>query len=100
VENGEHVWGAISNAVASAAYKKGLLKSDEVVTLPSEEIAKHSPLGEIIWGANSRATAIRARKLLKWTPRGASLEDTIPEAVEEEARRMGLVEGHASKVAG
>lgn len=42
----------------------------------------------------------RARKLLGWSPKQRSLDDEIPDMIASEARRLGLVEGHAAKVAG
>ncbi len=99
-ENGEHVWGDISKGVASAAHKQGFLESDEVVTVTAEEADKLTPYGSMVWGANSRCKAIRARKLLGWSPKERSLMDELPDVVASEARRLGLVEGHAAKVAG
>ena len=99
-ENGEHVWGHISKVVATEAQKQGFLESDEVITVPDEEANRLTPYGALLWGANSRCKAIRARKLLGWSPQGRSLEDEIPDVVASEARKLGLVEGHAAKVAG
>lgn len=100
IESGEHVWGHIAKAVASAAYKQGYIPTDEVKTLPNEEVDQLTPWGSCLFGANSRARAIRARKLLGWTPREKSIEDETPETVGAEAKRLGLVEGHAAKVSG
>ena len=100
IENGEHVWGRIAKAVASAAHKQGYLPSDEVKTLSDDELNQLTPGGPMLWGANSRARAIRARKLLGWTPKEKTIEDDTPETVGIEAKRLGLVEGHAAKVAG
>jgi len=99
-ENGEIVWGDISKLVATEAHKQGFLQTDEVVTVPDAEANKLAPHATFLFGANSRCKAIRARKLLGWSPKGRSLEDEIPDAVASEARRSGLVEGHAAKVAG
>lgn len=99
-ENGEIVWGDIAKRVAAEAHKQGFLHTDDVVTVPDAEAHKLNPYAIFILGANSRCKAIRARKLLGWSPKGRSLEDEIPDAVASEARRAGLVEGHAAKVAG
>ncbi|KAL8995817.1 MAG: hypothetical protein Q9169_004537 [Polycauliona sp. 2 TL-2023] len=99
-ENGEHVWGDISKAVASAAHKQGFIPSDEVKTHTDEEINEMSPFGTGLWGANSRCRAIRARKLLGWSPKGISFEDEIPNTVALEADLRGLVKHHAAKVTG
>ena len=100
IESGEHVWGKIAKTVASAAHKQSFIPTDEVKTLPNEEIDQLTPHGLWLWGANSRARAIRARKLLGWTAKEKSIEDETPETVAVEAKRLGLVEGHANKVAG
>jgi hypothetical protein len=49
---------------------------------------------------NSRARAIRANKLLGWTPKQKKLFDVIPEIVKDEAKELGLIKGHAEKAAG
>lgn len=99
-ENGEHVWGQVSKDIASAAHKQGFLPSDQVVTVSAEEADELTPYGSMLFGANSRCKAIRARKLLGCSPKQRSLDDEIPDMIASEARRLGLVEGHAAKVAG
>ena len=100
VEQGEHQWGDISKLVASAAHKQGFIHSDDVVSLSAVEIAKLHPWGAMLWGANSRCKAIRARKLLGWSPTERTIQEEVPDAVHSEAVALGLVEGHAAKVAG
>lgn len=100
IESGEHVWGKIAQAVASAAHKQGFVPTDEVKTLPNDEVDQLTYGGSLLWGANSRARAVRAKKLLGWSPKEKSIEDETPETVGVEAKRLGLVEGHAAKVAG
>lgn len=99
-ENGEHVWGEISRKVTSEAYKQGFLPSDHLISVTGEEADQLEAGGSIFWAANSRSNAIRARKLLGWTPKERSIEDEIPEVVSSEARLLGLVKGHAANVAG
>lgn len=99
-ENGEHVWGDISRNVAAAAHKQGFIASADVKVLADKEINELCEGGLILWGANSRCRAIRARKLLGWSPRGNSLEEEIPETVSYEADIRGFVKHHAAKVAG
>ncbi|MCJ1244710.1 hypothetical protein MMC30_001909 [Trapelia coarctata] len=99
-EQGEHQWGDISKLVALAAHKQGFIHSDEVVNLSAEEVAKLHPFAPMFWGANSRCKAIRARKLLGWSPTERTIQDEVPDAVHSEAAALGLVEGHAAKVAG
>lgn len=101
VENGEHIWGHISKGVAEAAHIRGLLPSDEVVSISGEEADDLAWWGSALWGANSRFHAIRARKLLGWSPKkGAKdLSGDISEVVSAEAQSLGLVPTHAAKVA-
>lgn len=88
--DGEHVWGAVAKGIAAAAKKQGLIPTDEVVSLSPEEANKVTKWGSALWGANSRARAIRARKVLGWAPKENSLEEEIPKAVAQEAQRMQL----------
>lgn len=97
-ENGEHTWGTISQLIASAAHKQGFLSSDEVVTVTIEEADQLHRYGAFIWATNSRCRAIRARKLLGWSPKGISLEGEIPDTLTREAKELGLVLGHAAQV--
>ncbi|KAL8922109.1 MAG: hypothetical protein Q9172_003714 [Xanthocarpia lactea] len=99
-ENGEHIWGEISKHVASAAYKQGFILSNTVETHSNEEINEMCQGGTMLWGANSRCRAIRARKLLGWCPKGKSIEEEIPDTVAFEAELQGFVKHHAAKVAG
>ena len=99
-EHGEHIWGEISQAVASAAHKQGFLPDDEVISISPEKSTEFHRAGPVLWGANSRGRAIRARKLLGWSPQEASIAKEAPIAVAIEAKSLGLVEGHAAKVAG
>ncbi|KAL8980344.1 MAG: hypothetical protein Q9177_005908, partial [Variospora cf. flavescens] len=99
-ENGEHVWGDIARLVAGAAHKQGFIASSEVKILPNEEIEGLCKAGTLLWGANSRCRAVRARNLLGWSPKGISLERDIADTVAAEANLRGLVQHHAAKVAG
>ena len=102
VENGEHIWGDISKAVAKAAHKQGLLPSDEIMSISATEADDLAWWGSALWGANSKYHALRARKLLGWSPKkGAKdLESDILDVVSAEAKSLGLVSGHAAKVVG
>lgn len=99
-ENGEHVWGHVAKAITMAAHKQGLIPSDEVQTVDGEAADEMIPRGAVLWGANSRYRALRARKLLGWSPKEKGLDYYIPEVVSSEAKSIGLVPGHAAKVAG
>ncbi|KAI9812718.1 MAG: hypothetical protein M1827_004474 [Pycnora praestabilis] len=99
-EHADHVWGDVSHLVAAAAHKQGLIPSDKVVSIGKEEADKLTRAGSLLWGANSRCKAIRAKKLLGWTPKSRSLQDEIPDIVAGEAKKLGLIQGHAVKAAG
>lgn len=94
------VWGEISKVVTTEAHKQGFIASDEVSSVSSEKAGQLRSYGFLLWGANSRGTAIRARKLLGWSPKGKSIEEETPDLVKEEARSLGLTQGHAAQVAG
>lgn len=99
-ENGEFVWRDVLREVASVAHKKGLLPSDKVREITTEEAGGLAqPFGaQNIFGANSRGTSLRAKKLLHWQPKERPLMDEIPDIVDYEARSLGLTKGHAEKV--
>ncbi|KAL8716922.1 MAG: hypothetical protein Q9225_005786 [Loekoesia sp. 1 TL-2023] len=99
-ENGEHVWGDIARVVAATAHKQGFISSANVEVLSNKEIDEMCPSGTLLWGANSRCRAIRARKLLGWSPKGKSIEEETPNTVAYEADIRGFVKHHAAKVAG
>ena len=100
-QNGEHVWDDAAKWVASAAHKQGLIPSDEVISVTLEEARQLVGKGTALTlASNSRCKAIRAHKLLGWTPAQRSIEDETPELVNSEAKLLGLIEGHAAKVSG
>lgn len=98
-ENGHHVWGEVSKQVAEAAFDKGYIKTKDAKIVTIEEATKLSGAGPT-WGLNSKGYAKRARKFLGWQPKGRSLEDEIPDIVDQEALRLGLKIGYAAKASG
>jgi nucleoside-diphosphate-sugar epimerase len=97
-ENGEFVWKDIFRDMAKIAQKLGLLDSDDTPSLSATELAEIHPYALIIWGSNSRGKAIRARQLLGWKPHRESLVEILLSIIKEEARALGLIQGHAAKV--
>ncbi|KAJ9618318.1 hypothetical protein H2203_009236 [Taxawa tesnikishii (nom. ined.)] len=93
-------WGTEGYYFCEAADLRGWIESDEVVKYEPEDANKLTPMGAALWGCNSRARAVRARKLLGWEPRSPSLDAEIGPTVEVEAKRLGLVVGHAKVAAG
>lgn len=121
-EGGEHVWGDISQMVATEAKKQGYIKTDEVRSISKEEADQCTSFGSVswmffalrlaicasadsahaqaLWGCNSRARAKRARVVLGWDTKAASLEETIKGTLTSEARLLGMEPGHAKIAAG
>ncbi|KAF1971790.1 NAD(P)-binding protein [Bimuria novae-zelandiae CBS 107.79] len=97
-ENGEFVWGDISSKVAKIAKDKKLIETAEIDSLPVEEANKLVKAAGFLLGTNSRCKAVRARELLGWVPKGKSLQELLPEIVQDEAKALGLIKGHAEKV--
>lgn len=92
------MFGQVAKAIASAAYKQGFIPFDGVVTVAEKEANDMANHGAAMWGVNFRYKAVRACKLLGWSPKGESLDLCIAETVSMEAKRLGLVRGHAAKV--
>jgi nucleoside-diphosphate-sugar epimerase len=97
-ENGEFVWKDMFQEMARIAQKMGLLDSNDTPSLSTTELAEIHPYGVLIWCSNSRGKAIRARKLLGWKPHRESLKELLPSIIDEEAKALGLIQGHAAKV--
>ncbi|KAF2993960.1 hypothetical protein E8E13_000272 [Curvularia kusanoi] len=97
---GEFVFGDVGKAIAKIAHEKKLINTSEVDSITTEEADKLVPMGTYLWGTNSRGTAIRAGKVLGWKPQEKSLFDVLPDIVDHEARKQGLIKGHAVKAAG
>ena len=99
-ENGEHVWGEVAKMVAMEAHKQGFIPTDQVSIVTSGEANQLTGRGAILWAANSRCKAIRARKLLGWVPIEKEMHREISHAVISEAKLLGLAPGHAAQAAG
>lgn len=99
-ESGEFSWGDVGKQIAKLAFDKKLINSADVDHVSKEEADKMTGFGSYLWGTNSRCKAIRANKLLGWTPKEKSLLDLLPEIVDDEARRLGITKGHAAHAAG
>ena len=99
-ENGSFVWGEVLTGLTRDAQKKGLIDSAEVEGLSNSDLDELSPYGHLVWGTNSRGESIRGKKLLGWKPYRPSLMEELPVVVDGEAKRLGLVQGHAARAAG
>ncbi|PYH41244.1 NAD(P)-binding protein [Aspergillus saccharolyticus JOP 1030-1] len=87
-ENGEHVWGELSRAIAKYAAELGLIGQSKAEQISLEDGKKFAGFESLSWGLNSRGKAKRAAKVLDWTPTRPSLEATLPEILEDEQRRL------------
>lgn len=98
-ENGSFVWGEVLQAIAKEAQKQGFLEDSKVESFsPDEADRLFDPLSKYLLGTNSRGASLRGKQLLGWRPSMPGIEDEIPAVVESEARRLGLIKGHAATV--
>lgn len=100
IESEEFVWGDVAQWVADAAKDQGFISTNEVKSVSKDEAGKLTPWGNALWGANSRARAVRARRLLGWNPQSPSLKDEVPATVTAAATKLGRKPGHAQVAAG
>jgi nucleoside-diphosphate-sugar epimerase len=98
-ENGEFCWGDIGRKIADIAFKNKLINHEGVDNVTKEQADEMRPAGSYLWGTNSRCKAIRARKLLGWTPKQKSMSDLLPEIVDDEAKILGRIRQHAEEAA-
>ena len=99
-ENGHHVWGEISKLVGKTAFEKGYIKEKDVKPMDVNEAKDFAGFEALSWGLNSKGFAKRARKYLGWSPKGASLEQEIPNIIDGEAKILGIKKGHAEVASG
>lgn len=90
-ENGEHAWGELAAQIGQEVYKQSLVQSEPEMRNWSMDEALKSPAGfeAASWGMNSRARALRARKVLGWQPKQQSLTEEVPSIVKSEQSRFG-----------
>jgi len=97
-ENGPFVWGDILKRITQLAHEKGLIPSSEAEPLAIDDLIKETKHGHLVWGTNSRGVSNRGKKLLGWKPHRRSLWGELPDIVDGEAKRLGLIQGHAAQV--
>ena len=96
-ENGHHAWGEVAKRIADVAYQKGYIKEKAMKAMSKEEAVEMVGFEALTWGLNSKGFAKRAKKCLGWKPHGKSLEDEIPDIVNEEAKKLGMKFGKAAR---
>lgn len=99
-ETGTFAWGDVGKAIAKIAHEKKLIDTNEVDAITTDDADKLLPMGSYLWGTNSRCKAQRAGKVLGWKPQEKSLMDLLPDIVQGEAKKLGLIKGHAEKASG
>jgi nucleoside-diphosphate-sugar epimerase len=84
-EAGEYTWGDLARQIARVAFEKKVINSSDADSITPDEADKLHPWGRILWGTNSRGRAVRANKVLGWTPTQMAMVDALPEIIEAEA---------------
>lgn len=92
-------WGEVGRKIAQIAFDKKFINTAEIDNVSKDEADKLSNYGSYLWGTNSRCKAIRANKLLGWTPKQKSVIELLPEIVEDEAKILGRAKTHAEEAA-
>ncbi|KAF5572232.1 nad dependent epimerase dehydratase family [Fusarium pseudocircinatum] len=77
-------------ATVNLEYKRGLIKTNEVVDLSHQQVDEICPDYDVYCGTDSVGTAIRAKKILGWKPDSPSLLDTLPDVISHEAKKLSL----------
>lgn len=90
-ENGEHVWADLARLMAKEAAQKQLISSPKEEALSKEAALEAAGFEAVSWGLNSRGKAGRAREYLGWKPSKPSLEDEVPNIVQQENERRSKV---------
>lgn len=90
-ENSSYVNREMLQLASKILYKKGLVDSPDPEFVTPKESEKILPWLKIMVGVDSQGTAIRGRKLLVWEPNMPSFEDELDNALEIDARSLGLI---------
>ena len=89
-ESGAFYWGDVCKVMGDYAFSKGLLQQPGVQSLDTRTTNSIWPRYNFFVGSTSRGEAIRAKRLLGWTPHRPSLQEMIPWIVDAEIRNLGL----------
>ncbi|KAK7397914.1 hypothetical protein QQX98_012717 [Neonectria punicea] len=85
-----HKWSDVATWIAEEVSRRGYLPEPKTKSVTQKEVVATGLVAAPTWGANSKGEAERAKKYLGWDPRAPALKDTISEAVEVEAKALGL----------
>lgn len=89
-ENGAFYWGDVCRAIGDYAFSKGVLQEPGVQSLNVCTTYSIWSRYNFFVGSTSRGEAIRAKRLLGWTPHRPSLQEMIPWIVDSEIKDLGL----------
>ncbi|KAL9567249.1 hypothetical protein ACKAV7_008491 [Fusarium commune] len=89
-ESGDFNWKSVAERIAKEAKDRGLIQSLKVENLSPEDVNIIWSYGAFFWGTNSRSQAIRARKVVGWSPEGCGIFADIPAVVASEAQALHL----------
>ncbi|KJY01854.1 putative nucleoside-diphosphate-sugar epimerase protein [Zymoseptoria brevis] len=96
-ENEEFVWADVSQMIADQAKDMGLVEEAVVKGITVEEGKKIANAAGLLWGANTRGKAERAKVVLGWEAK-KTLKEELKEQLEIEKKRVKV--GHAAVAAG
>jgi nucleoside-diphosphate-sugar epimerase len=89
----EVTWGAISKEIGKCLKQQGLISTEEVTSFSEDELeAMNQVMGRLagkLLGANSRASAVRAKRDLGWKPSCPPAEKCVAGDVEDYLRNTG-----------
>ncbi|KAK5627909.1 hypothetical protein RRF57_003624 [Xylaria bambusicola] len=94
VGNDKHAWGPLARSMTAKARDLGLIEVDGEVKdyqMSKEEAYKVAGWDGLSWGLNNVCNARRLRETLGWAPKYPTLEEEIPETLNAEAKRIGLI---------
>ena len=89
-ESEDNMWGDVARDIAKLALTKGYIKDQSVRSIGVDEANQMCAHSGYLWGTNSRSQALRARKILGWSPVSPSLKEELPNALDIEAKALGL----------
>ncbi|PSR94156.1 hypothetical protein BD289DRAFT_451496 [Coniella lustricola] len=89
-EAGAHRWVDVAGWVADELTKQGYSSEPKTQSVDTDTAVKEGGPVAVTWGLNTKGFANRARKYLGWKPTRESLKESIPEAVNLEAKALGL----------
>ena len=88
VEHDEHLWAQLARDIGSKAVELGLISEAPEKASTKDDAEKQAGGEGVTWTTNSRAKAIRARRLLGWEASRPSLKEEIPAILKSESELL------------